>query len=295
MKRYVLAGPFHVTDCTAVVGTFVAGVAQPVTTVGFVESLSRKVAEATSGSVTLVGGAVIVHEASFLDGHPKFPPSESRQSGKGDLSGAEMIDVILARMTATFLLEAHVAGDPEDTPGAMKDAMRVLSGRIALHRFAGGAMRPAPRHRELPLVNGMMDEAEAIVALRLYPKGFLLRDRRDLLAPQEGEDALDVVLRHKVLRPPSNDKEVWRKAEPGATAPISVGYRAIETPKARRTHRPAPDAPLHVYAESVCSLGEWVHLNRILRAREDPLAGLVWKPYVHDPSGLLYASATGPV
>lgn len=294
MTQIVLCGPFKLNDANALTGQIIAGVAQPVTTIGFAEALARHLRQATESRMEIASAAVIVHSSSFLDGHPKFPPKKKEQENtkNPNLAGAEMIDGPLVRAEVTFVLELAVVAGARARPGDIESVLSTLRRKLLSFRYAGGTLHPTKAGAEL--VTGPHSGKELTDALRALPPGFLLKDRSDYLAARAKDvpDTLDVLIELSSLK--KGEAKRWERAVPGALTPISVGYRAIELPKARRTLRRASDAPLHVYAESLASVGEWVHLSRLVRAGGS-LDGFLWRPHHNVASGIYYGSATGPV
>lgn len=294
MTQIVFCGPFRLNDANALTGQVIAGVAQPITTIGFAEALARHLRDATGNRVEIASAAVAVHSCSFLDGHPKFPPKRKEQVNKKNpnLAGAEMIDGPLVRADVTFLLEIAPVPGAQVQEGDVESVIDTLRRKVLTFRYAGGTLHPRKAGTEL--VTGPFAGKDLTDALKALPPGFLLKDRSDYLATRAKDtpDTLDVLIELASLKKVETKR--WERVVPGTLAPISVGYRAIELPKCRRTQRQAPDAPLHVYAESLASVGEWVHLSRLVRAGGS-LDGFLWRPHHDVASGIYYGSATGPV
>ncbi len=296
MRGHVFfCGPFDVDNASAHVAQGIAGVAQPSTTVGFVHALSLDVGRHVTPDLHVVAGGVIVHEANFLAGHAKFPPSDAsfaQKSGKGPVPGPEVLDETLLRARVTFVLLVEHRGDRDDAEADLEALSGRLAGMVLAKRYAGGSL-----HAGAPLgglVTGPHAPSEVGARMRRAGAGFMLVDRIDHLRDEvaKGSEHLDVILDTVAFKP--RDGGGFERVVKGALAPVAVGYRAIEAPRGRRTNRSSAPDRLHVYADNMISVGQWTHVRRLSRA-DEPLKGCLWAPFVDEALGLYYASAVGPV
>lgn len=292
MRGWILAcGPFDLHDAAGYTGQGIVGATPPTATVGFVHALDRDVRERLP-EIRLEAGGVVVHEAALLEGHAKFPPSDAAiAKARHALPGPEVLDDILLRGRVTFLIHVLHEGDAEDARDDVDALRSLLPGLIMARRYAGGSLHPLGRISGLtsaPLTLGQIGNH-----LRTMPRGFLLRDRRDYLEQQLASgapDALDVLMDTVAFQ--RTDDGGIERAVKGALCPISVGYRALEQPRRRRTNRSSSEDRLHVYADNLASVGQWMPLRTLSRS-DHPLDGCLWQPFVDEDLGLYYASASG--
>ncbi len=229
MRGWILAcGPFDLHDATAYTGQGIVGATPPSATVGFVHALCRDVRQDLP-DLWLHSGGVVVHEASLLQGHAKFPPSDAALSGSGrqPLPGPEVVDDILLRGRITFLFHVEHGGDPEDARDDVESLRGRLPGLVLSRRYAGGTLHP--RVQIPDLVSAPLTAGQVGGHLRTMPRGFLLRDRRDHLEARLAAgagDALDVLMETVAFQPAIEGG--LERAVKGALCPISIGYRALE-------------------------------------------------------------------
>lgn len=285
----LLCGPFVLSDVNGACNQIVSGVAAPVTTVGFAHSIERDLRSRVDPDLAIRGAGVVVHRASMKAGHPKFPPAEQTLSERKE--GPEVLDEIKVDAIVTFVLAIGHDGDGDVRQDAVDAARAALPGILLNKRYAGATLHPKGDRNDI--VGDLVTPKDQAKALKSLREGYMLRDRRDHLEDQiaQGKDPLTAVMETVGFKREGN---VSKRLHPTALTPIAVGYQAIEQPRLRSTHRPARDAPLHVYAEPLTGIGQWVHVRR-LAGEEDPLAGCLWTHH-HDPRrGLYYASATGKI
>jgi CRISPR type I-F-associated protein Csy2 len=289
-RDVVIVGPYRLNDAAGYTGQGVVGVTPPTASVGFAHAIERDVIARVHSDLRIPAVGVVVHSAEQCQGHPKFPPSDAKLAlGKGPIPGSEVIDDIKMRASVTFVFAVDSVGDDYDREERLAEFADAIQGLLKGRRYAGGSLFP---ERAGKISSGVIPPSEQRAALRALPRGYMLRDRRDILegAVASGTDRLQAILDLAALdRPVSGGAAT--KVVRGATVPITVGYRTIETPRMRRTSR-HPEPALHAFADSLTSAGEWVFTRRLAAAREgSPFADVLWSPWADVDLGLFYASA----
>jgi len=309
-NTYVVVGPLRVDDLCAVHPDIIQGYpsATSVAGIGYKMVLDLGKNLDVEGLIH-EGTAVIVHDHSFLGGHPKNPVS-----GTDATKGAPIIDEFRARAELSFVISI---GNLEVHDEAVANAIfKTLPGLF----FGGGKVFPKYFDVKKQVV---ISSASALrETLKKHKSGSILFDRHDLLeyelASQEGKiDALDALLNCIEFRKSSDqdtqgneaagsdvnvenkpsgklaaDKYDYARKYPGWLVPLLVGFQGIEQ-RQKRAHTRTPDGVNdHVFAESLYSLGEYKSLASILASEEDTfLEGSFWKHCQNKASETFYVTA----
>lgn len=275
----LVVGPYRLQGGNAMHNDLCQGVVAPSALAGFAHATDLKL-RADGNPLGIAGAGVIVHGYEFAAGQPKFAPSGSDlRSGKG---AASIVASRTVDATISLVLEIVEPSSPNELSNDdAKDAVEGVRALIDGGRLGGGVLVPIFRGRMRTTHGIAHGRGDLRTFLRQHPGGWILKDRHDLLMELGArfDDPMEALL-HALVMVPLDDVEL-EKAEaaprsrikrrrnvPGALVPVAIGYAAIETPKARRTLRKPKGDYLHVYAESVTSLGEYVHLGRSLRSED---------------------------
>jgi CRISPR type I-F-associated protein Csy2 len=296
----VVVGPYRLQGGNAMHNDLCQGIVAPTALAGFAYATDLKL-RADGNPLGIVGAGVIVHDHEFAAGQAKLPPNgNDLRTGKG---AASIVAARTVDATISLVLEIVEPSFPDelshdDTKDAVKEMCTLVDGR----RLGGGVLMPIYRGRFRTTLGIAYEQSELRTFLRRHPGGWFLKDRHDLLEEltRQFEDPMDALLHALVMVPLDEAEMAKAEAAPktrikrrrnvsGAVVPVAVGYAAIETPKARRTLRSPKGAHLHVYAESVTSLGEYVHLGRSLRHDDRGIFdGAIWR-YRPDGNALFVA------
>lgn len=302
MKTYVIIGPLSVSDLSAVHPDIVMGYPSATAVAGLGYKIVLNLAEKYGASgITHEGTAVIIHDHSLLDGHPKNPVP-----GKDPSKGAPIVDEFRARAEVSFVISIAnlLVGDAV----IQKDLFEMLPGLL----FSGGKIFPMNYD-----INNIKNTVKVTAIDKLkevlsrHKSGTVLFDRHDLLDDEllslAGDgDALDALLNcieySKVAidgKDPGVDvgvkssKSVTDKVEyvrkyQGWLVPQVVGFQAIERPQLRSHSRTFDGVNNHVYAETLYSLAEYKSLAGLLKSEDqNPLEGSFWK-HTYNPKTETY-------
>lgn len=300
MSTIVVFGPYRLQGCNAMHNDLCQGIVAPSALAGFAHATDLKL-RAEGNPLGIAGAGVIVHDHEFAPGQPKLPLSGSDlRSGKG---AASIVATRTVDATISLIVEIVEPSFPDEiSHDDTKDAVNEISALVAGSRLGGGVLHPIFNGRFRTTLGIAYDQNTLRMFLRRHPGGWFLKDRHDLLTDlaRQFDDPMDALL-HALVMVPLDEAEMAkveaapkarikrRRNVPGAVVPVAVGYAAIETPKARRTLRSPKGTHLHVYAESVTSLGEYVHLGRTLRHEEGGIFdGAIWR-YRPDGNALFVA------
>jgi CRISPR type I-F-associated protein Csy2 len=289
MNTTVVIGPFRLQGANAMHNDLCQGIVAPSALAGFGHAKERELAQ-EKAPLSLLGTGIIVHDYEIPQGQAKLPLSGSDlRSGKG---AASIVAARTAHATISLVLELAPRADPEEVSAdGLKDAAKFLASTCAGGRLGGGVLHPIYQGRFRTTFGIANDRHELRDLLRKSPGGWILKDRHDLLVDlsKQFDDPINALLHALVAVPIDEDERVKAEANskarimrkrnvPGVVVPIAVGYAAIERPKARRTLRSPKGEYLHAYAESVTSLGEYVHLGRSLRQEgADIFENALWR------------------
>jgi len=313
---FLLIGPLRIDDLAAVQPDIIAGFPSPTAVAGFGYKVCLD-ANRSAGHdiVTSAGTAVIVHDHSLQEGHPKHPVTDRAKAVSG--SGAPVVDELRGRAVMSFVIGLTFATEDDDERerhlASVEASIRRL---VAGFFFGGGKAFPAAGTALAGAVRAVHSDRLSD-ALQALPPGFLLGDRRDLLETHlaaTGCDALDALLDLVEFFPSDEngnprrltDEEKARRAageriqlerrKPGWLVPISVGFQGIETPVPRETPRSTAGNMPHVFAESLYSLGEYRSLRSLIKdGAAETLEGYLWRHHTLEASSTYYVSATGPL
>lgn len=306
-KAYIVLGPLAVADMAATHPDIISGYPMPTAVAGFGYRTVLEVNRELDGSLKHLGTAVVVHRHSLMDGHPKNPVE---MKGKLD-RGAPIVDEYKARAELTFIIavdeELELADDGDIKSGVDKDhAERFLARKLPGWLFGGGKVFVPSGMKPEDLVR-YVNQNEIQNELRRIPPGYVLVDRRDLMEVErsQGGDSLDALFNciEAVKRaedgngdaPRREDGEKFKRRHPGWIVPLLVGFQGIERPVMRGGTRVGGRAVLHVYAESLYSVGEYRSLRSMLAEDEDPFEASLWRHCRNKPSETFYVSAIGTI
>lgn len=295
---FVTIGPLKIDDLSAVQPDIIQGYPSATAVAGLgykiVLDLTRHF---NVEGLKHEGTAVIVHEHSELDGHPKNPVMDKKID-----KGAPIVDEFRARAEMSFVvaisgLEIH--------DNAVATAINEMLPSLF---FSGGKIFPTSFdvNKQVSICTG----ANLKDVLKKHKPGSVLFDRHDLLeseiASRNGDvDTLDALLNCLEFKEAmlddnnsENNDEISKKSEttkasdttekarkyPGWLVPLFVGFQGIEKRQKRSHTRTLDGLNDHIYAESLYSLGEYKSLSSVVTSEEDEfLEGSFWK-HAHNPA-----------
>jgi CRISPR-associated protein (Cas_Csy2). len=285
--RYLVIGPVSVSDLAGNHPDIIAGYPMPTAVAGLGYKLGLDIRRHVGPYFKVAGTAVVVHDHSEQEGHPKNPVTSKADA-------APIIDELRARADLSFVLALDVEDDDDFSESYLEDAAELLSRKIPELLFGGGKVFPA--FDGTTLVKAA-DIDQLPDALRKLPAGNVLVDRHDLLEDvvSSGRDTLDALLDivefTNVAEEGATEKE-WSRRQSGWVVPICVGFQAIETPKIRPRSRINDGVTPHVYGETIYSVGEYRSLRTLLAVQSrNALDGAFWKHCADKNSGTYFVSA----
>lgn len=280
-NTYIIVGPLRIDDLSAVHPDIIQGYPSPTAVAGIGYKMLLDLAEDLDvDGLTHEGTAVVVHQHSMLEGHPKNPVA-----GTDATKGAPIVDEYRARAELSFVISV---GGLEVNDN---DVIAAIFKRLPALFFSGGKV--FPKSFDIKKQVKIATDATLIDTLKAHRSGFVLFDRHDLLELElsSGEfDTLDALLNCLEFRPVSEENEIVGQETKatdrpqsvrkyaGWLVPLLVGFQGIERSQ-KRSHTRTPDGLNdHVYAESLYSLGEYKSLASILASEDNEvLEGSFWK------------------
>lgn len=245
MSRFIVTLPWiDVTDANATTAGWSLTPPGPTSFVGFAQAMALKCLPSNL-SHEFIGVGVVMHDyrlrAEKIDGTYSWFPHQLRAAALIDkedyVASTQSLSLqptarcdLTVSLAVVFHEDASV--DIEKINLFMRNA-RVAGGTVAMD------LPP-------PVLLGNMDEVKKYIKT-----GFALHERPDLMAPADGEDALDALLR-ATLPTQKNLKE-----NP-FVMPATMGFAAVTDVAERLWSR---DNHMHAFAEPLVGLVQWKSLN----------------------------------
>jgi len=303
---FVTIGPLKIDDLSAVQPDIIQGYPSATAVAGLgYKIVLNLIRHFDVEGLKHEGTAVIVHEHSELDGHPKNPVMDKKID-----KGAPIVDEFRARAEMSFVvaisgLEIH----DNAVATAINDMLPSLF-------FSGGKIFPTSFdvNKQVSICSGSKLKG----VLRKLKPGSVLFDRHDLLdseiASGNGEvDTLDALLNclefkavpliedsvdentensNKSGKNKASDNSDKMRKYPGWLVPLFVGFQGIENRQKRSHTRTLDGLNDHIYAESLYSIGEYKSLTSVLASEEDDfLEGSFWKHAQNKASETFFVTA----
>lgn len=300
MKNFTYAtiGPLKIDDLSAVQPDIIQGYPSATAVAGLgYKIVLELVRHFGVEGVKHEGTAVIVHEHSQLDGHPKNPVMDKKVD-----KGAPIVDEFRARAEMSFVVA--ISGLEINDKAVATFINEMLPGLF----FSGGKIFPTSFDVNKQVVISFGSKLKDV--LKKHKAGSVLFDRHDLLESEmvsrNGEvDTLDAMLDclefkavpviedsvdentenlNKSEKNKASDNPEKARKHPGWLVPLFVGFQGIEKRQKRSHTRTLDGLNDHIYAESLYSLGEYKSLSSVVTSEEDEfLEGSFWK-HSHNPA-----------
>lgn len=214
-----------------------------------------------------ISAALVIHDYVISKGSPKRPPLKKGRPEELPT----VLDDRRANGVVSLIIQIDVNVPGRQISLIKDEIVHAVTQRLSGMLFGGGRIISRLTNQNVLLENELEDVIEGIKHNRLLNKGFILRDRRDILesSVDSENDPLDVVLDYLSYEQVGDGANKWkRKHQEGWIVPIFVGYQALEPPVYRVTSRFPERTYKHAYAESIISLGQYLSVKALSHSHD---------------------------
>lgn len=279
MSHLILLPRIQVQNANALSSPYTLGFPAMTAWLGAGHALQRQLNQNGFPDLRIQGVGVCCHQMQLhsYKGPGDYVSSIIGTANPLDKKGARpaFIEEARCHLNISLVLECSGFQDPSQHESCLEQMPQILLSRLKL---AGGdilSVNPALSF------NPDTEEEQRKLMLKLMP-GYVLIERRELIqgAMQEGEDALDALLRYVQIKhfsteEPESGHIEWQsqRETKGWIVPIATGFHGV-SPLGSAQHQRDPTVP-HRFAEAVVTLGEFKMPYRL-----NNLVDMLWRYHV---------------